>query len=88
MGMFGYSDMAPPSYAAAVGEQPTNIAGDDDAHTQGNLSYLPVYTFAQPYQVTFLIIYLYTVLWKVYIVSQKFFSKNKICTQILVLKLF
>ena len=48
---FGYPDMAPPSYASAVGEQPINIADDDDKYTQGNLTYIPVYTFAQPRQV-------------------------------------
>ena len=43
--------MAPPSYAAAVGEKETNIADDKDQHTFGNLKYVPVYTYAQPYQV-------------------------------------
>ena len=49
--LLGYPDMAPPSYAAAVGEKETNIADDNDQHTFGNLSYVPVYTYAQPYQV-------------------------------------
>ena len=45
--VFGYPDMAPPSYAAA-GESETNIGDGDDKHTRGNLSYMPVYTYAQP----------------------------------------
>lgn len=48
--LLGYPDMAPPSYAAAVGEKDASIADDDDQHTFGNLNYRPVYTFAQPYQ--------------------------------------
>ena len=46
--LLGYPDMAPPSYAAAVGEKETNIADDNDQHTFGNLKYVPVYTYAQP----------------------------------------
>ena len=46
-----FTDMAPPSYASVVGEQPISIGDENDQHTKGNLSYLPVYTFAQPYQV-------------------------------------
>ena len=49
--LLGYPDMAPPSYAAAVGEKETNIADNNDQHTFGNLKYVPVYTYAQPYQV-------------------------------------
>ena len=49
--VFGYPDMAPPSYAAVVGESEINIGDDNDQHTYGNLRYMPVYTFAQPYQV-------------------------------------
>jgi len=45
-----FTDMPPPSYASATGEQAVNIADDNDKHTRGNLSYMPVYTFAQPYQ--------------------------------------
>ena len=45
--------MPPPSYASVTGEQAVNIADDNDKHTRGNLSYMPVYTFAQPYQVGF-----------------------------------
>merc|ERR1719427_1505102 len=48
--MFGYPDMAPPSYSAVVGQKGVNIAGEDDKHTYGDMSYHPVYTFAQPYQ--------------------------------------
>ena len=50
--LLGYPDMAPPSYAAAVGDHQTNIADDDDKELHGNSSYLPVYTFAQPYSVS------------------------------------
>lgn len=46
--ILGYPDMAPPSYAAVAGEAAVNIA--DDQHTGGQLTYTPVYTFAQPYQ--------------------------------------
>ncbi|XP_057295499.1 arrestin domain-containing protein 2-like [Hydractinia symbiolongicarpus] len=48
--VFGYPDMAPPSYAAAVGISESSIADDDDVHTMGNLRYMPVYTFAQPFK--------------------------------------
>ena len=46
-----FTDMAPPSYASVTGVQPINIGDENDQHTKGNLSYIPVYTFAQPYQV-------------------------------------
>jgi len=48
--LIGYPDIAPPSYAAAVGDQATNIGDDEDKHTFGEMSYLPVYTYAQPLQ--------------------------------------
>jgi len=48
--LLGYPDMAPPSYAAAIGDQATNIRDDEDKHTFGEMSYLPVYTYAQPFQ--------------------------------------
>ena len=47
---FGYPGMAPPSYSAAVGESTVNIGDGDDTHTQGDLNYMPVYTFARPYE--------------------------------------
>ena len=49
--LLGYPDMAPPSYASVYGDNATNIADGDDKHTYGNMTYMPVYTFAQPYQV-------------------------------------
>lgn len=49
--LVGYPDMAPPSYVAAVGENAVNIADHNDQHTFGNLKYIPVYTYARPYQV-------------------------------------
>ena len=49
-----FTDMAPPSYASVTGVQPISIGDENDQHTKGNLSYIPVYTFAQPYQVSFL----------------------------------
>ena len=49
--LLGYPDMAPPSYAAAFGEKETKIADDNDQHTFGNLYYVPVSTYATPYQV-------------------------------------
>lgn len=48
--MLGYPDMIPPSYSAAVGSNLVNIHGKKDEHTHGDLSYNPVYTFAQPHQ--------------------------------------
>lgn len=48
--VFGYPDMPPPSYSTAVGDEAINIKKEKDSHTQGNLMYQPVYTFAQPYE--------------------------------------
>jgi len=45
-----FTDMAPPSYASVSGVQPISIGDESDHYTKGNLSYIPVYTFAQPYQ--------------------------------------
>ena len=50
---FGYPDMPPPSYSAALGDQAVAINGKKDEHTHGDLNYAPVYTFAQPYQGTY-----------------------------------
>ena len=55
MGVFGYPDMAPPSYASVANGEQVNIADENDQHTRGNLSYMPVYTFAQPYQVSLIL---------------------------------
>ena len=46
--LLGYPDMVPPSYAPAVKQNKASIADDNDQHTFGNLSYVPVYTYAQP----------------------------------------
>ena len=46
-----FTDMAPPSYASVLNGQQVNIGDENDQHTKGNLNYMPVYTFAQPYQV-------------------------------------
>lgn len=51
--LLGHPDMAPPSYAAAVGSKKVNYH-DDDGELYGDASYVPVYTFAQPYTVRFL----------------------------------
>lgn len=48
--MFGYPDMAPPAYAAAVGAKRVNVHQDDNSELIGNAMYVPVYTFASPYQ--------------------------------------
>lgn len=48
--VFGYPDMPPPCYSTAFGDSAVNIKKDKDSHTQGDLMYQPVYTFAQPYQ--------------------------------------
>ncbi|XP_028391502.1 arrestin domain-containing protein 3-like [Dendronephthya gigantea] len=46
----GYPDMPPPSYAVAVGGLPVNV-GDADARSHfGDQSYVPRYTYAQPFQ--------------------------------------
>merc|ERR1712226_1133194 len=51
--VFGYPDMPPPSYSAAVGQTGVHIGNDKDKYTHGVLQYNPVYTFAQPYQGTY-----------------------------------
>ena len=48
-----FTAMARPSYASVTGMQPISIGDENDKHTKGNLSYIPVYTFAQPYQVRY-----------------------------------
>ena len=46
----GYPDMPPPSYAVAVGGLPVNV-GDTKAKSNfGEQSYVPRYTYAQPFQ--------------------------------------
>ena len=49
--LLGYPDMDPPSYAPVVKQNKTSVADDNDQHTFGNLRYVPVYTYAKPYQV-------------------------------------
>jgi len=48
--VFGYPNMAPPSYAAVMGAEA--VQAKEDKHTFGDLSYLPKYTFTQPFQET------------------------------------
>ncbi|XP_028391500.1 arrestin domain-containing protein 2-like [Dendronephthya gigantea] len=49
----GYPDMPPPSYAVAVGGLPVNV-GDTEARSHfGDQSYVPRYTYAQPFQEQF-----------------------------------
>ena len=50
--MLGYSDMEPPSYAAPIGSKQVNFHLNDDSELIGTANYVPVYTFAVPYQVT------------------------------------
>ena len=46
----GYPDMPPPSYAAAIGSCSVDV-GDTEAKSYfGDQSYVPMYTYAQPYQ--------------------------------------
>lgn len=47
--IFGYPDMAPPSYSSVVGEDCVSIRGEHDEYTYGELQYNPVYTFAKPF---------------------------------------
>ena len=53
--MLGYSDMEPPSYSAPIGSTQVNVHLNDDSELMGTASYIPVYTFAVPYQVNFLL---------------------------------
>ena len=46
--VFGYPDMYPPSYSAAVGENKIHI-GKENFNTDVDIQYIPLYTFAMPY---------------------------------------
>ena len=46
----GYPDMPPPSYAVAVGGLPVNVGDTEAASNFGDQSYVPRYTYAQPFQ--------------------------------------
>ena len=47
---FGYPDMPPPSYAAAVGGLPVDVRDTNAKSNFGDQSYMPMYTYAQQFQ--------------------------------------
>ena len=48
--VFGYPDMPPPSYAAAVGGLPVDVCDTNAKSNFGDQSYMPMYTYAQHFQ--------------------------------------
>ena len=48
--LFGYPDIPPPSYAAAIGDQDVHVGDGDDKVEWGNQRYIPFYTYATPHQ--------------------------------------
>jgi len=52
--ILGYPDMAPPAYTAPIGSKRVNVHKNDNSELMGDSMYVPVYTFASPYQVCIL----------------------------------